>query len=42
MAPNFALKPYLETRRLIVEEALEAALPEEVGVDDNRHQSGDR
>jgi geranylgeranyl diphosphate synthase type II len=33
MAPNFALKQYLEARRLIVEEALEAALPEGVGVE---------
>ena len=31
MTPDFDLKRYLETRRLIVEEALEAALPEKEG-----------
>ncbi len=31
MAPDMELKEYLETRRLMVEEALEAALPEQEG-----------
>ncbi len=31
MTPNFELKPYLERRRQMVEEALRAALPEEEG-----------
>ncbi len=33
MTPDFDLKQYLQARRLIVEEALEAALPEEEGVE---------
>ena len=31
MTPNFALKEYLQVRRQLVEEALQAALPENEG-----------